>query len=96
LKTRLYKLILNIWNKETIPDELLEGIMYPVYRKGDRRLCSSYRPITLLNIAYKLFTVLLNNRLSEIIELKVGDYQMGFRPNRSTIDNIYMIRQIYE
>jgi hypothetical protein len=50
----------------------------------------------LLNIAYKIYAILLNNRLSEIIENKVGDLQMGFRPNRSTIDNIFMVRQIFK
>ena len=50
----------------------------------------------LLNIAYKIYAVLLNNRLSEIIEDKLGDFQMVFRPNRSTIDNIFMLRQIFE
>jgi hypothetical protein len=50
----------------------------------------------ILNIAYKIYAILLNNRLSEIIEDKLGDFQMGFRPNRSTIDNIFMLRQIFE
>jgi len=50
----------------------------------------------LLNIAYKIKAILLNNRLSEIIENKIGYFQMNFRPNRSTIDNIFMVRQILE
>ena len=31
-----------------------------------------------------------------MVEHKIGEYQMGFRPNRSTINNIFLIRQIYE
>jgi hypothetical protein len=31
-----------------------------------------------------------------IIEPEIGNCQMGFRPNRSTIDNIFIVRQIYE
>jgi hypothetical protein len=34
--------------------------------------------------------------LIENIENKMEDNQMGFRPNRSTIDNIFIVRQIYE
>ena len=45
----------------------------------------------LLNIAYKIYAILPNNRLSEIIENKLGDFQMGFLPNISTINNIFMI-----
>ena len=96
MKLRIYKPILIIWNKEQIPEEWKEGIICPIFKKGDRRLCSNYRPITLLNVGYKILAILLHNRICRIVEHKLGDYQMGFRPNRSTIDNIFMIRQIYE
>jgi hypothetical protein len=59
-------------------------------------ICSNYRPITLLNVAYKIFTILTNSRLSSIVERKLEDFQMGFQPNRSTIDNIFRVRQIIE
>ena len=49
----------------------------------------------LLNIAYKIFTIILN-RLSEIAESKMSDVQSGFRPNRSTLDNIFIVRQTFE
>ena len=43
-----------------------------------------------------MFAILLYNRLSQIVEQEIGNYQMEFRPNRSTIDNIFIVRQIYE
>ena len=45
---------------------------------------------------YKIFAIILNQRLVDIIETELGDYHSGFRPNRSTIDNIFIIRQIIE
>jgi hypothetical protein len=50
----------------------------------------------LLNVAYNIFAIILNQRLVDTIEAKLGDYQSGFRPDRSTIDNIFIIRQIIE
>jgi sorting nexin-29 len=50
----------------------------------------------LLNIAYKIFTNILNNRLSEIVQSKLSDVQSGFRPNRSTLDNIFIVHQTFE
>ena len=73
-----------------------EGIICPVYKKRDRLNCNNYRPITLLNIAYKIFAILLNKRLIENIENKPEDNQIGFPPNRSTIDNIFFVRQMFE
>jgi sorting nexin-29 len=64
--------------------------------KGDRISCHNYRPITLLNTVYKIFAILLNNRLTDTIENKLEDCQMGSRPNRSTIDNIFPLKQIFE
>jgi repressor of nif and glnA expression len=59
-------------------EEWTEGIICPIYKKGDGTICSNYRPITLLNVAYRIFTILINNRLSCIVESKLEDCQMGF------------------
>jgi sorting nexin-29 len=96
LKHRMYNLILLIWSKEELPMEWLQGIISSIYKKEERIICCNYRPITLLNVAYKIFTILLNNRLSKIVESKLSDVESGFRPNRSTLDNIFIVRQTFE
>jgi sorting nexin-29 len=96
LKKTLHKLILNIWDNEDLPDQWNEGIICPIFKKGDRPNCEHYRPITLLNIAYKIYAILLNNRLVKIVGKQLSDTEMGFRPNRSNIDNIFIIRQVFE
>ena len=78
-----------------IPCEWSEGILCPIYKKEDRKQCNNYRGISLLNITYKIFAILLYNRLSKIIEPEIGNYRMRFRSNRS-IDNILIVRQTYE
>jgi hypothetical protein len=71
-------LILKIWEKEVIPVYWKDSIICPIYKKGDRMQCENYRPITLMNVVYKIFTTILSNRLSEIMESKLGEYQAGF------------------
>ena len=93
LKHRMYNLILLIWSKEQLPMEWLQGIICPLYKKGERTICCNYRPITILNTAYK---IILNNWLSKTVESKLSDVQSGFRPNRSTLDNIFIVRQTFE
>jgi len=96
LKTRIHKLIMKIWDEETLPTEWTEGIICPIYTKLDRMMCSNYRPNTLLKVVYKIFSILINNRLTKIVKSKLEDCQMGFRPNRSTVYNIFIVRQITE
>ena len=63
LKSRISDMLIKIWNSEQISEEWTEGIICPIYKKEDRRVCSNYRPITLLNVVYKIFAILLHNRL---------------------------------
>jgi len=96
LKHRIYMLILKIWEKEEIPADWENSIICLIYKKRVRMQCKNYRPITLLNVAYKIFATILCNRLSEIMEGKMGEYQMGFRPNRSTVNNTFILCQMCE
>jgi hypothetical protein len=68
LKERLYNLILLIWNKGELPKDWTEGTICPIHKKGDSTECSNYWPITFLNMAHKIFAILLNNRLSETVQ----------------------------
>jgi len=78
LKTGIHKLIMRIWDEETLPAEWTEGIIFPIYKKGDRMLCSNYRPITILNVVYKIFSILINNKLTKVVESILEYRQMGF------------------
>jgi hypothetical protein len=78
LKQILCKLIVNVWETGKLPVQWTEGIIFPIYKKGDRLNCHHFRPITLLNIVYKIFAMLLNNRLTDILGNKLEDCQMGF------------------
>jgi len=47
-----------------------------------------------LDIVYKVFSNVLNERLKKITENVLGEYQCGFRKNRSISDKIFIIRQM--
>ena len=52
------------------------------------------RPISLLNLGYKLFAALVHKRLVEGgAEDRLSASQFGFRSGRSTVDAIFMLRR---
>lgn len=49
---------------------------------------SSYRPISLLSVGYKLLEKLLYNRLMPLVDENLPNEQGGFRPNRNSCDQV--------
>jgi hypothetical protein len=88
LRSEIHKLINCIWNKESI--------FVPIYKKGDRTDCSTYRRISLLSTSYKILSNILLSRLTPYVDEIIGDHQRRFRRNRSTTDQIFCICQILE
>ena len=93
---RSHYLIKLIWIQHKMPKEWSVGIIQPIYKKGDKLECSIYRAITLLNVTNKVLSGILYNRLTVYAEEILGEYQCGFRANRSTIDHIFTIIQTQE
>ena len=96
LERYLIAIFKSIWQEEEIPTEWQEGIYVPIHKKGERSECVNYRGICLLTIGYKVLTRILCERIMPWYLDAVGDYQAGFVPGKSTVDNIFIIRQINE
>lgn len=97
-KLRLLEIIQRIWKGEGFPKSWKRGVIVPIYKKGDKDRATNYRGITLLNTAYKIYAMIIEERLKQEIEKGkiLPDTQAGFRKNRSTMDNIYILNYALE
>lgn len=96
LENQICQLISLIWKQVKLPDDWYVGIIIPIHKKGDQLSCDNYRGITLLNMAYKILAYVIYNRLQPYAENIIGKYQSGFCREKSTIDQIFMLRQVLE
>ncbi|CAK5271126.1 unnamed protein product [Mycena citricolor] len=72
------------------------GWMCPIWKKKDKEDIANYRPITVLNTDYKLFTKALSNKLALVAPDLVNCDQAGFMKGRKIQDQIFLAQQIVE
>lgn len=89
---------LEYWMGEEWPDRWKEGMVVPIRKKGDGKEVGDYRGITLMPSLYKVYAMILAERLKKDIENKriIPDNQSGFRNNRGTIDNIFVLKYLVD
>ena len=90
----LHKLCNLIWRKESFPTDWGRAIITPIFKKKDKLDCGNYRGISLLSHAGKIFASILQRRILKKTEEILSESQAGFRPGRSTIDQLFTLRQI--
>ena len=98
LHRRLHDFILDCWSAKYLPQQWKNAnIILGHKQKGDRAECGNSRGISLLSVAGKVLAKIMLTRLLEhIVDLVLPEYQCGFRRGRSTIDVIFVARQLQE
>ena len=85
-----------VWEHEEIPSEWKRSVIVPLHKKKDKLDCSNYRGISLLCHSGKVFSSIILQRIQKKTEEVLSKAQAGFRRNRSTIDQIFTLRQLAE
>lgn len=98
ISSHLTDLFNGILNTGCYPDQWAKGIIIPLHKKNSPDDVNNYRGITLLSCLAKIFTGIINRRLSEFCENNdvISDAQFGFRPRRSTTDAIFVLHSIIQ
>ncbi|KAK3542195.1 hypothetical protein QTP86_017365 [Hemibagrus guttatus] len=84
------------WRSGTVPLDWVTRVVVPLFKKGDRRVCSNYRGITLLSLPGKVYSRVLERRVRPLVEPRIQEEQCGFRPSRGTLDQLYTLHRVLE
>jgi len=91
----LLKVYESIEQKGEMSRSMKCGILSLIYKKkGDKRDLAKWRPISLLNVDYKILARCFSNRLKNVISTVVNKFQTCCIPGRTIHDNVANIRDI--
>ena len=98
LRRRLHSFILDCWSAKCLPQQWINANIILVHKqKGDRAECGNSRGISLLSVAGKVPAKFMLTRLLEhVVDLVLPESQCGLRRGRSTINMIFVARQLQE
>ena len=84
------------WSTHTFPSAWKQSAIIPILKSGKPSDSpSSYRPISLTSCTSKLFERMVLGRLTYFLEQQdiLSPVQAGFRPGRSTVDQVLLLSQ---
>ena len=89
----LVQLFNKLYDEGIFPKEWSKSIIVPIHKKGDANIPDNYRGIALTSVLSKVYTHILNKRLTGWAEQeeKILEQQPGFRAGYSTIDHIFTL-----
>ena len=92
----LLNLYNRIYNTGEYPRSWGDGIITPIFKKGDKNEAQNYRGITLINIVAKIYSQLLLNRLTKwsTNQEKISKQQFGFQKGKSVVDCVFLLHAI--
>ena len=96
LKRKIHELCNRVWDEENIPEQWGRSLLIPIPKKGDLSQCLNYRTISLINHTGKVLLMVLLNRLKHHLDPFLSEEQAGFRKDRSTVHQIFILRLLAE
>ena len=94
--TALTNICNKIWQTGEWPTPWTQSLIITLPKKGNLQQCQNYRTISLISHPSKVMLKILLNRLKPQAEKIIAEEQAGFRPGRSTTEQIFNLRILCE
>ena len=95
MATHITELINEIYiHNLEMPKQWTEGVLCTLHKKNEKEICDNYRPITLVNMIYKIISIALTKRISPIMNILTRETQTAYKQSRSTQDVLNHIKEI--
>lgn len=92
---RLHNMIAKALEGGVLPPSMAEAIIVVIPKPDkDPELCTSYRPISLLNVNVKILTKVLAGRVNDVILTLIHEDHTGFMPGKGkdiNLRRLYMV-----
>ncbi len=92
----MHRVITNVWLCEAVPNNWSEAVLLPLFKTGDKRICSNYRGIGIIGAAAKVVGVILLRRFQYERDPRTRPNQSGFGPGRGCTDRMHNLRRTLE
>ena len=97
LKT-FHDIIVAVWSRGGVPQQWKYATIKVLHKEKDRTECGNYRGISQTAHVGKVLLKAIAGRLSEYCDREniLPEEQCGFRPQRSTVDMMFVVRRLQE
>ena len=92
LTAEFYSSFWDLLDTSDLCDFMKTSITRLVFKKGDKKNLKNWRPISLLNVDYKICSKSLSMRLSKVLDVIVAPDQTCSVPGRSISSNLNLLR----
>ena len=96
LRQRILELLNEVVTSQAVPADWRKSRLAVLFKKGDPKQPSNYRPIAILPLLYKLFSRPLCARLEEKIISQQSVDQAAYRKRYSTDDHVLILSLLLE
>ena len=92
----LTSVVQKVWTGEGYPEKRNEGVISPIWKRGDMEGINNYSGVTLSVTGYEVYAGILKERIVKGGKEKGvrSKTQAGFRTERGTLDNISILKHI--